>query len=102
MAWRLRHTVVKGEIDNRQRGHVRGQIWLAGRKEPITLDLSGNCHRDLSGCLVKFENPRAALSEGEHTNLGALQKGVAGDMTDSRKVREIDVPLEEALRMSNE
>lgn len=52
MAWRLRESVVKGEIDNRDRGHVRGSIWLVGRQKPIALDLSGNCLRDLAGRVV--------------------------------------------------
>ena len=37
MAWRLHDRVVRGEIDNRQRGHVRGKIWLIGRPDPIAL-----------------------------------------------------------------
>ena len=50
MACRIHQSILKGEIDNRERGHVRGSIWLAGRDKPLTIDLSGNCLHDLAGC----------------------------------------------------
>jgi len=43
MALRLDDTVVRGEIDNTVRGRGRGRLWLLGRDEPITLDLTGDC-----------------------------------------------------------
>jgi hypothetical protein len=97
MAWRVNESVQRGEIDNRVRGRVNGRIWLSGRDEAIVLDLSGNCWRDLAGCLVKFENPKARSTDEENIDLVARQEGVAGDITASRKVRVFDVPLEEAL-----
>ena len=30
MAWRIAKNVERGEIDNRERGIVRGRIWLRG------------------------------------------------------------------------
>ena len=102
MAWRIHECVSKGEIDNRQRDHVRGQIWLVGRDEPIRLDLSGNCLRDLAGCFVKFENPQAKPAADQDVALAGRQSGVAGEITASRKVRVFDVPLEEALRITRE
>src|SRR5437660_9718315 len=102
MAWRIHQCVSKGEIDNRQHGHVTGRIWLVGRDEPITLDLSGNCQRDLSGCLAKFENPLTKLSADEDVALANTQSGVAGDITASCKVRVFDVPLENAMRLMRE
>jgi hypothetical protein len=30
MAWRLHEHVLRGKIDNRTRGRVSGEIWLAG------------------------------------------------------------------------
>jgi hypothetical protein len=100
MAWRIHQGVSKGEIDNRQRDHVHGQFWLVGRDSPIRLDLSGNCRRDLAGCLVKFENPTASATPEEYFDIAAVQNGAAGDITASRKVRVFDVPLEEALRLT--
>jgi hypothetical protein len=102
MAWRIHDSVLKGEIDNRERGRVRGSIWLVGRDKPIALDLSGNCLRDLAGCLIKFENPGAALTPEERTDIANSQSGTAGDITASRKVRVLDVPLEEARRLTLE
>jgi hypothetical protein len=102
MAWRIHDCVRKGEIDNRRRGHVRGKIWLVGRDEPVTLDLSGNCSRDLAGCVVRFKNPRAKSVPEEHVDLAPKQTGVSGEITASRKIRVFDVPLEEALRLTKE
>jgi hypothetical protein len=101
MAWRIHDSIIRGEIDNRERGHVRGSIWLVGRDRPIKLDLSGNCLRDLAGCLLKFDNPQAKLA-AERTDLAELQSGHAGDITASRKTRVFDLPLEEALHLSKE
>jgi len=102
MAWRIHDSVLKGEIDNRQRGRVRGSIWLVGLDKAIVLDLSGNCLRDLAGCFVKFKNPSAAATSLESTDLAGLQNGTAGDITASRKVRVLDVPLEEARRLTKD
>lgn len=102
MALRIHDSILKGEVDNRQRGWVRGSIWLVGHDAPVMLDLSGNCLRDLAGCLVKFNNPRAAASVDERTDLVNPQGGTAGEITASRKVRVFDVPLEEALRLGKE
>src|SRR5713226_868271 len=93
MAWRIHDCVRKGEIDNRRRGHVDGKIWLVGRDEPVTLDLSGNCSRDLAGCVVRFKNPRAKSAPEEHFDLAPKQTGVSGEITASRKIRVFDVPL---------
>jgi len=87
MAWRIGKSVVRGEIDNRTRGEIKGKIWLAGRKEPVLLDLEGNCLNDLAGLRLEFTNPTP--EEGGPVNLTDLQKGKAGDITASRKVREI-------------
>jgi hypothetical protein len=102
MAWRINEGVMRGEIDNRVRGRVGGRIWLIGRAGPITLDLTGNCHRDVAGCLVRLENPAAKSTPDECLDLAAEQIGVAGDITASRKVRVFDMPLEEALRICKE
>jgi hypothetical protein len=100
MAWRIHESVVRGEIDNREHGRVRGRVWLHNREEPIVLELSGNCWRDLAGCLARFKNPHAKAAADEYVALAAKQSGVAGDITASRKVRVFDVPVEEALRLT--
>ena len=99
MAWRLNQSVVKGEIDNRTKGVVTGKIWLAGIENPIELRLDGNCHRDMAGHRLTFENPNPVKPDDEHTDLNPQQIGLVGDLTASRKVRVFDIPLEEALAM---
>ena len=35
MAWRIDESVVRGEIDNRVKGVVRGRLWLEGVEKPM-------------------------------------------------------------------
>jgi hypothetical protein len=100
MALRIHESVVRGEIDNRRRGRVEGWITLVGVERPVTLELTGNCLRDLAGCVVRFENPRPLAMEDEKNMPAPLQHGVAGEITASRKVRVLDVALEEATRLT--
>jgi hypothetical protein len=97
MAWRLHEHILRGEIDNRTRGRVGGRIWLAGVDEPLTLELLGDCHPDLAGCLLRFENPRPVAMPTKP--LVPRQRGIAGDMTAARKTRIFDIPFEEAYAM---
>lgn len=98
MAWRLRSSVVRGEVDNRVKGRITGKIWLVGREEPVVLELEGNGYRDVAGSLFTFENPNPEQG-GEHADLHAVQTGAIGDYTASRKVRAFDIPVAEALTM---
>ena len=88
MAWRLEDSVARGEIDNRTRGSVEGKVWLAGRSDPLVLRLAGNCRGDLAGCLLVFSNP--APKPDSSLTLASDQRGVAGDITASHKVRVIE------------
>ncbi len=99
MAFRIHDSVVRGEIDNRVKGIVRGQIWVAGRAEPVRLELQGNAHPDLAGCLLTFTNPLELIPHPHLASLHPQQRGSIGDLTASRKVRVFDVPVEEALAM---
>ncbi len=90
MALRLAKSIIRGEVDNRTPGRIEGKVWLFGRKEPIVLELVGNCQPDLAGCKLWFENPFPAAGESVHLN--TLQQGHAGDMTASRKVKLLNVP----------
>src|SRR5207249_430064 len=58
MAWRLHEHVLRGKIDNRTRGRVKGEIWLAGIDQSLVLDLTGDGAPDLAGCELSFENPK--------------------------------------------
>ncbi len=93
MALRVDEQVIRGEIDNRERGRVVGRLWILGRAEPVELNLSGDCWRDLAGRKLEFVNPEP---KGVcHDGLTSAQKGVVGDITASRKVKVPDIPLEE-------
>jgi len=101
MAFRIGSSAIKGEIDNRLRDHVMGCVWVEGCKQPLRLNLRGNCLRDIAGCRFTFEcSPTESLSHP--SDLNAEQDGVVGDMTASRKTRAWTVPIEEALRMKRE
>src|SRR5438552_8467772 len=99
MAFRIHDSVVRGEIDNRVKGIVRGKIWVEGRAEPVILELKGNAWPDLAGCLLTFTNPQRRSPHPHLDSLNPIQRGTIGDLTASRKVRVFDVPLEEALKM---
>ena len=99
MAFRIHDSVVRGEIDNRVKGIVRGRIWLEGRAEPVALELKGNAWPDLAGCLLTFTNPQKHFAPRDLDDLHPMQCGSIGDLTASRKVRVFDIPLEDALAM---
>ncbi len=86
MAWRIDEAVTHGEIDNTVEGRTTGRIWLAGRNEPLELDLDGDCWRDLAGTQLRFENP-SPRPQCDFSPLATRQKGVVGDITASRKSR---------------
>jgi hypothetical protein len=97
MAWRIHEHVLRGEIDNRTRGRVTGRIWLAGVSDPLDLDLAGDCHPDLAGCVLTFENPAPVPVTTRPPML--QQRGTAGEITAARKVRVFDIPVAEAYPM---
>jgi hypothetical protein len=99
MAFQIEDCVVRGEIDNRVKGIVRGKIWLEGKAEPLVLELKGNAWPDLAGCLLTFKNPQKRIGHYKLDTLHAEQRGRVGDLTASRKVRVYDVPLHEAEEM---
>src|SRR5882762_194811 len=96
MAWRIHDNVQRGEVDNRERGVVRGKVWLRGVAEPVILDLKGNACPDLAGCLLTFESPGETVPLRTDARMEPLQRGTIGDLTASRKVRVFDIPFEEA------
>ena len=99
MAFRIHDSVRRGEIDNREKGIVRGKIWVHGRADPVTLELKGNAWPDLAGSLLKFTNPLPLVPHPELDSLNPVQSGTIGDITASRKVRVFDIPTEEAYEM---
>ena len=100
MAFRIHDSVVRGEIDNRTKGIVCGEIWLEEWNEPMVLELKGNAYPDLAGCLLTFSNPGSRFPHPHLDSLARLQRGVVGDMTSSRKARVFDIPIEQAYLKS--
>lgn len=85
MAWRIDEHVLRGEIDCRIQGKIRGTVWLAGRATPLLLDLTGNPWSDLAGSLLLFENPKPVARELE--SLTSTQRGICRDVTASWKIK---------------
>jgi hypothetical protein len=54
MARRLHEHVLRDRIDNRTRGRVTSEIWLAAIDQPLVLELTGDCAPDLAGCELSF------------------------------------------------
>jgi hypothetical protein len=98
MAWHIQDHVIRGEIDNRVKGMVRGAIWLHGLQEPVRLELEGNAWPDLAGCFLTFKNSAKPIPFARQEGFSPLQRGTAGDLTASRKVRVPDVPIGEFIR----
>lgn len=97
MAFRIHDSVVRGEIDNRVKGIVRGNIWLEGVARPVRGELRGNAHPDLAGCLLKFTNPGKRVVDKDSKDITPEQTGTIGDLTASRKGRVPAVPMEDFL-----
>ncbi len=96
MARRIQDSVVRGELDNRERGVVRGRLWLHGETDPVILELKGNASPDLAGCTLVFENSARTTALPKQERLAPTQRGVAGDLTASRKVRVPEVFADES------
>ena len=99
MAFRIHDSVVRGEIDNRVKGIVRGKIWFEGRAKPVVLELKGDAWPDLAGCLLAFTNPLKRIPHQHLESLNPTQTGLIGDLTASRKVRVMEIPMPEAYLM---
>lgn len=87
MAFRIHDRVVRGKIDNRIKGVVRGKIRVVGRQQPVILELKGNAWPDLAGCLLKFKKPLKPIAHHALDSLNSNPTGQIGDLTASRKLR---------------
>ncbi len=82
MAWRITDLVVDGELDNTVKGRVTGWLRLAGRDEPVRLELRGNCRADLAGWrfrIVRLEPIPAWAEPVDLDGFATEQIGEAGD-----------------------
>ncbi len=85
MTWHIHEHVMRAVIDNRIRGVVTGRVWVAGRLEPVWLQLQGNAWSDLAGCLILFDN--SSFRPDPLRGFSNEQRGVCGDVTSTRGVR---------------
>jgi hypothetical protein len=99
MAWRIQDSVIRGEIDNRVKGRVRGRLWLDGLAGPVTLDLEGNACPDLAGCRLEFKNPAKTFPIRKQPAFAQLQRGKIGNLSASQKARVFTIPDGEAFAM---
>jgi len=99
MAWRIQDSVIRGEIDNRLKGRVRGKLWLDGLDQPVKLELEGNACPDLAGCLLKFKNPAKTFPMRKKPKFNPLQRGKIGNLSASQKARVFTIPNQEAFAM---
>ncbi|HBR94034.1 MAG TPA: hypothetical protein DEA90_07695 [Opitutae bacterium] len=95
MAWRIADYIERGEIDNRTKGQVVGQLWLNGIEEPIILELTGNPYRDLAGQRLRFKNPKPKPMPEDLRDFAREQTGVVGDITAARKVKILEIEDDE-------
>ncbi|MFK5922149.1 MAG: hypothetical protein QM496_08205 [Verrucomicrobiota bacterium] len=86
MAIRLGNYVRSGFIDNSTRGRITGELKIKGLDEPVMIDVKGNAHPDMAGCVLSFNNPQADLIDPALADiLRQVHKGFAGDISASQK-----------------
>lgn len=70
----------------------------------MRLDLEGNAHPDVAGTLFRFRNPNPETPPADSPLrfLAPEQRGMAGDITGSRRVRGASIPPETLLAMTKE
>jgi hypothetical protein len=85
----IESSVLGGYLSNEVPGLVTGMLHLAGQRQPMRIELTGNFLRDIAGCRVDIHNP---LPEADATKIGAMelsQAGQTGVMTASYRVGKI-------------
>ena len=100
MAWRIADLVVDGELDNTVKGRVTGWLRLAGRDEPLRLELRGNCRPDLAGWRFRIVRLAPIPAWAEPVDLDGFateQIGEAGDILADQILRHYDCPVDELL-----
>jgi hypothetical protein len=96
MRIRLENSLIRGEIDCREQGQVKGRLWLLGRSEPLDLELQGLPSRDLAGLLIGL---RCEYPPSEQTpSLLSPQKGHVLECTGSGR-RRVPVGAEQEIHM---
>lgn len=90
MAWRPYENLEYGILDNRTAGKVTGFIKFLGMDKPCRIDLEGDFHEDIRGCLIELRNEKPEDRNGNFKpqregsymeGFDLEQKGKTGDMT---------------------
>ena len=107
MAYRLDDLVISGELINTTNYSTHGWLRLRGQEQPLSLQLTGNCHPDLMGKHIRFEARDAGKREAHDDDIDFDISGIAwqqvgptGDMTADRKVKVSDYSPEEMYERS--
>lgn len=85
----LESSILGGYLSNEVPGLVTGVLHLAGRKQPVRVELAGNFLRDIAGCRVDFHNPLPDANNSLVDELSHLQHGYSGVMTASLRVAKL-------------
>lgn len=93
----LTSIIQRGIVDNTAQGTIRLKLWCVDDSTPISLEMEGNCLRDIAGCRVSFtllrdEEPTEGKRQSEtllklaRALREAEEPIIAGDMTLSRRL----------------
>ncbi|MEZ5387345.1 MAG: hypothetical protein R3F13_17685 [Prosthecobacter sp.] len=85
----LESSLLGGYLTNEVPGLITGVLHLAGKSQPVRVELAGNFLRDIAGCRVDFHNPLPEANQTEVESISALQHGYGGLMTASYRVAKL-------------
>ena len=61
----LESSLLGGYLTNEVPGLITGVLHLAGKSQPVRVELAGNFLRDIAGCRVDFHNPLPEANQAE-------------------------------------
>ncbi|MFZ4764208.1 MAG: hypothetical protein ACOYMN_04570 [Roseimicrobium sp.] len=83
----LSNSISSGQLSNEIPNLITGVMHLAGRAQPLRLELRGNFLKDIAGCVIDFRNAVPQANAGLIAALHVQQRGYAGEMTASRRIQ---------------
>lgn len=86
MTLQLGSSIIRGHLTNEIPGLITGELLVAGLKEPMSVQLTGNFLRDVAGCRLDFTNPIPQSNPYFISLLAERQIGDAGEITASRRI----------------
>lgn len=86
--------VIRGVIDNTERGLISLRLWFVDEQEPLHIRMSGNCLRDIAGCRLEFSHTTHSAIKEVPELVQELRREphhfTAGDITFARRVPDND------------